>query len=171
MNETEASAAVGVEEEETNEPHEAILEQEDMIQPDTSQLDEITLDQTLDQEGANSGGVVGDETGQDASFQNDLEESNDKLNETNEEDQSNLDQTIDSTANENELTQSIDETNDQKDDKKDAELEAIQHKKELMSKRKARNPNRFADGNLIPEEIDEEVKYFDFFQNLNIIFY
>lgn len=148
MNETEASAAAGVEEE-TNEQHEAILEQDDMIQPDTSQLDEITLDQ----EGANSGGVVGDETGQDASFQN----------ETNEEDQSNLDQTIDSTANENELTQSIDETNDQKDDKKDAELEAIQHKKELMSKRKARNPNRFADGNLIPEEIDEEVKYFDFF--------
>jgi hypothetical protein len=153
VNETEASAAAAGVEEETNEQHEAILEQEDMIQPDTSQLDEITLDQTLDQEGANSGGVVGDETGQDASFQN----------ETNEEDQSNLDQTIDSTANENELTQSIDETNDQKDDKKDAELEAIQHKKELISKRKARNPNRFADGNLIPEEIDEEVKYFDFF--------
>ena len=54
----------------------------------------------------------------------------------------------------------MDETNEKDDSesKKDADVEALQlHKKELISKRKARNQNRFADGNLIPEEIDEEV--------------
>ena len=48
-----------------------------MIQPDSSQLDEITLDQTLDQEvGLPVVAGLADETGQDASFQNDLEETN-----------------------------------------------------------------------------------------------
>ena len=125
-----------------------------MVQPNEIQIDEITLDQTENQE----------KTKQEleASFPNDLETTNENAEEIAEE--THLDateQTLDTTADENkELTQSMDDTNDKEDSesKRDPEIEAIQqHKKELISKRKARNQNRFADGNLIPEEIDEEV--------------
>lgn len=96
----------------------------------------------------------------DASFQNEFETTNEEnilLNVTTEEGNlDSTDQTFDLTADDKELTQSMDETNDKEDSEPKRE-EIVHQKKDIISKRKARNPNRFADGNLIPEEIDEEV--------------
>ena len=46
----------------------------------------------------------------------------------------------------------------QKEDEKKDESNEVEVVQQKLVKRKARNPNRFADGNLIPEEGDEEVK-------------
>jgi hypothetical protein len=130
-----------------------------MVQPDESQLDEITLDQTENLEKTET------------SFPNDLESTNENekliLDETVEETHlDGMDQTLDTTIDENKELPLMDDIHEKDDleSKKDPDMEAIQqHKKDLISKRKVRNQNRFADGNLIPEEIDEDVFLFLFY--------